>query len=214
MENFVKISAEVVNNSIVLNSESADVNVGRSLVLVTKTGAKYVLTAKVRNANKVAIAKALAKASLVAYGETQKRNAKTAQKESKNRAYNTVGGVFNRCQYAYLTDKDGNIIATLNVADESEDTAMSLGKVFKFNTNKPLYKLVVEEGREWGDEEVVKALNLWVEAALDNLTLNATVDKKLGEAADSNEAEADAAEAASKKRKTSKKSEDVEQKAA
>lgn len=62
----------------------------------------------------------------------------------------------------------------------------------------PLYKLVVENGLDWADERVVKALNAWTTATIEQMDYVKNLDEALAKAAESTDKEEAAAEKAAK----------------
>lgn len=196
MKNFVKVSSELVNGSVTISEQLMP----RSLVLVNaKTGVAYNVAAKCRNTDKVSVTKALAKVVLAATLEKAKQNGTEAAIESKKKVYDempkALGG-----HRVYVTDKDGKLLEAsgVYVPAENVDELVPLRKLFKFTKAMPVYKLVVEQGKKWDDEEVVVALKWWCTATVEQLDYVKRLDEAIGKAADSNEAEAKAAEKAAK----------------
>ena len=195
MENFVKTSFEIVNgNAVVANKLMA-----RSLVLFNDKGTLYNITAKVRNTDKYSVVRALAKAVLVSMREANKLNTTEAAQESKKRVVNKITPALS-CYAIMVTDKNGALIndAILSVRDNKNDSG-KLRDIIRITKGMPLYKLVVEQGLDWADERVVKALNAWTTATIEQMDYVKNLDEALLKAADSTEKEDKAAEKASKK---------------
>ena len=195
MENFVKTSFELVNgNAVVANKLMA-----RSLVLFNDKGTLYNITAKVRNTDKYSVVRALAKAVLVSMRETNKLNTTEAAQESKKRVVNKITPALS-CYAIMVTDKNGALIndAILSVRDNKNDSG-KLRDIIRITKGMPLYKLVVEQGLDWADERVVKALNAWTTATIEQMDYVKNLDEALLKAADSTEKEDKAAEKAAKK---------------
>lgn len=198
MENFVKTSFELVNgNAVVANKLMA-----RSLVLFNDKGTLYNITAKVRNTDKYSVVRALAKAVLVSMREANKLNSTEAAQESKKRVVNKITPALS-CYAIMVTDKNGALItdAILSVRETKQDTG-KLRDIIRITKGMPLYKLVVEQGLDWADERVVKALNAWTTATIEQMDYVKNLDEALAKAADSTEKEdkaADKAKAAGKK---------------
>lgn len=195
MENFVKTSFELVNgNAVVANKLMA-----RSLVLFNNKGTLYNITAKVRNTDKYSVVRALAKAVLVSMREANKLNTTEAAQESKKRVVNKITPALS-CYAIMVTDKNGALIndAILSVRDNKNDSG-KLRDIIRITKGMPLYKLVVEQGLDWADERVVKALNAWTTATIEQMDYVKNLDEALLKAADSTEKEDKAAEKASKK---------------
>lgn len=195
MENFVKTSFELVNgNAVVANKLMA-----RSLVLFNDKGTLYNITAKVRNTDKYSVVRALAKAVLVSMREANKLNTTEAAQESKKRVVNKITPALS-CYAIMVTDKNGALIndAILSVRDNKNDSG-KLRDIIRITKGMPLYKLVVEQGLDWADERVVKALNAWTTATIEQMDYVKNLDEALLKAADSTEKEDKAAEKATKK---------------
>ena len=195
MENFVKTSFELMNgNAVVANKLMA-----RSLVLFNDKGTLYNITAKVRNTDKYSVVRALAKAVLVSMREANKLNTTEAAQESKKRVVNKITPALS-CYAIMVTDKNGALIndAILSVRDNKNDSG-KLRDIIRITKGMPLYKLVVEQGLDWADERVVKALNAWTTATIEQMDYVKNLDEALLKAADSTEKEDKAAEKASKK---------------
>lgn len=195
MENFVKTSFELVNgNAVVANKLMA-----RSLVLFNDKGTLYNITAKVRNTDKYSVVRALAKAVLVSMREANKLNTTEAAQESKKRVVNKITPALS-CYAIMVTDKNGALIndAILSVRDNKNDSG-KLRDIIRITKGMPLYKLVVEQSLDWADERVVKALNAWTTATIEQMDYVKNLDEALLKAADSTEKEDKAAEKASKK---------------
>lgn len=195
MENFVKTSFELVNgNAVVANKLMA-----RSLVLFNDKGTLYNITAKVRNTDKYSVVRALAKAVLVSMREANKLNTTEAAQESKKRVVNKITPALS-CYAIMVTDKNGALIndAILSVRDNKNDSG-KLRDIIRITKGMPLYKLVVEQGLDWADERVVKALNAWTTATIEQMDYVKNLDEALLKAADSTEKEDKAAEKAAKK---------------
>ena len=195
MENFVKTSFELVNgNAVVANKLMA-----RSLVLFNDKGTLYNITAKVRNTDKYSVVRALAKAVLVSMREANKLNTTEAAQESKKRVVNKITPALS-CYAIMVTDKNGALIndAILSVRDNKNDSG-KLRDIIRITKGMPLYKLVVEQGLDWADERVVKALNAWTTATIEQMDYVKNLDEALLKAADSTEKEDNAAEKAAKK---------------
>ena len=195
MENFVKTSFELVNgNAVVANKLMA-----RSLVLFNDKGTLYNITAKVHNTDKYSVVRALAKAVLVSMREANKLNTTEAAQESKKRVVNKITPALS-CYAIMVTDKNGALIndAILSVRDNKNDSG-KLRDIIRITKGMPLYKLVVEQGLDWADKRVVKALNAWTTATIEQMDYVKNLDEALLKAADSTEKEDKAAEKASKK---------------
>ena len=195
MENFVKTSFELVNgNAVVANKLMA-----RSLVLFNDKGTLYNITAKVRNTDKYSVVRALAKAVLVSMREANKLNTTEAAQESKKRVVNKITPALS-CYAIMVTDKNGALIndAILSVRDNKNDSG-KLRDIIRITKGMPLYKLVVEQGLDWADERVVKALNAWTTATSEQMEEVKNLDEALLKEADSTEKEE------KKKKKASKK---------
>ena len=189
MENFVKTSFELVNgNAVVANKLMA-----RSLVLFNDKGTLYNITAKVRNTDKYSVVRALAKAVLVSMREANKLNTTEAAQESKKRVVNKITPALS-CYAIMVTDKNGALIndAILSVRDNKNDSG-KLRDIIRITKGMPLYKLVVEQGLDWADERVVKALNAWTTATIEQMDYVKNLDEALLKAADSTEKEDKAA---------------------
>lgn len=185
MKNFVKTSCELVNGSVVISERLMP----RSLVCInTRNMSVFNIVAKCRNSDKFSICRSMAKAVLTALSEAAKVNSTDAAKESKKRVTNPMTSALSS-QYILLTDKNGEIIkdAGLSVLAETGDANASLRNVFRFTKQQPLYKLVVEEGKNWDDEEVVNALKMWTTAAIEQMGYLKNLDEALGVAAESTE---------------------------
>lgn len=203
-KNFNKIACELnENGQTVLTQTLAP----RSLVLVktTKSGVTaYNVTAKCRNYDALSVCKSLAKAVLAAKRLEYVKNCDEDAQISKRRVYNPINEAMG-AQYVVVTDSKGHIIRESELAVCGVD---SLRKQFSFTKSTPLYKLVVLEGREWSDPEVAAQLNHWCAATIKQWNFREELEIVLGVAADSTEAEDDAAEAAAKKAaKAAKKAE-------
>lgn len=196
MKNFVKLQSELVNGNVVLNEKP----MGRSLVLVNaKTGIAYNVAAKCRNTDKVSICKALAKAYLAAKLAKEAQNSTEAAVKSGKKASDNVSSAFG-CHRVYVTDKDGNLLeeSCVMVNTGTDGELVPLRNVFRFTKSQEIYKLVVEQGKDWSDANVVEALKWWCTAAVEQLDYLKRLDEAIGKAADSNEKEAKAAEKAAK----------------
>lgn len=203
MKNFVKVSSELVNGSVVINEQLMP----RSLVLVNvKSGTAYNVAAKCRNTDKVSVTKALAKAVLAATLEKAKQNSTEAAVESKKKVYDEVPRALGGHR-VYVTDKDGKLLEASGVfvPAESVDELVPLRKLFRFTKAMPIYQLVVEQGKDWADEAVVTALKWWCTATVEQLDYVQRLDEAIGNAADSNEAEAKKADKAEKTAKAEAK---------
>lgn len=194
MENFVKSSFELVNGSVVINSKL----MARSLVLFNDKGTLYNITAKVRNTDKYSVVRALAKAVLVSMREANKLNTTDAAVESKKRVVNKITPALS-CYAIMVTDKNGLVIpdAILSVRSGKGDTG-KLRDIIRITKGMPLYKLVVENGLDWSEERVVKALNAWTTATIEQMDYVKNLDEALAKAAESTEKEEVAAEKAAK----------------
>lgn len=195
MENFVKTSFELVNGNVVAGTKL----MARSLVLASENGAMYNITAKVRNTDKYSVIRALTKAVLVSMREAIKLNSTDAAQASKKRVNNKLTPALS-CHVVMVTDKDGKIIpgSGLSVRDGENDTN-KLRDVIRITKGMPIYKLVVEQGLDWSEENVVSALNAFVTATIEQMDYVKNLDAALGAAADSTEKEEKAAEAIAKK---------------
>ena len=185
MKNFIKTSVELINGNAVIAGELMP----RSLVLFNEKGAVYNIAAKVRNWDKFTIVKALAKAILASLREANALNATDAAKESKKRVVNKITPALS-CYAIMVTDKNGNLSPDkiLSVRNNTADNG-KLRDVIRITRGMPLYKLVVEQGRDWADEMVVRALNVWTKATIEQMDYVKNLDEALGRAADSNVAE-------------------------
>lgn len=194
MENFVKSSFELVNGNVVINSKL----MARSLVLFNDKGTLYNITAKVRNTDKYSVVRALAKAVLVSMREANKLNSTEAAVESKKRVVNKITPALS-CYAIMVTDKNGSILsdAILSVRSGKGDTG-KLREIIRITKGMPLYKLVVENGLDWADERVVKALNAWTTATIEQMDYVKNLDEALAKAAESTDKEEAAAEKAAK----------------
>lgn len=194
MENFVKTSFELVNGTVTVASKL----MARSLVLANDKGVMYNITAKVRNTDKYSVIRSLAKAVLVSMREANKLNSTDAAQESKKRVANKITPALS-CHVIMVTDKNGNIItdSVLSVRESEKDSG-KLRDVIRITKGMPLYKLVVEQGLDWGNDDVVAALNAWTTATIEQMDYVKNLDAALGKAADSTEKEEKAAEEARK----------------
>lgn len=192
MENFVKTSFELVNGNVVIASKL----MARSLVLANDKGVIYNITAKVRNTDKYSVIRALAKAVLVSMREANKLNNTEAAQESKKRVANKITPALS-CNVIMITDKNGNVLtdSILSV----KESGGKLRDIIRITKGMPIYKLVVESGKDWSDDQVVAALNAWTTATIEQMDYVKNLDVALGKAADSTEKEEKAAEAAAKK---------------
>ena len=190
MENFVKTSFELVNGNVVINSKL----MARSLVLVNDKGTLYNITAKVRNTDKYSVVRALAKAVLVSMREANKLNTTAAAVESKKRVVNKITPALS-CFAIMVTDKNGKILGDtiLSVRSDKSDTGQ-LRDIIRITKGMPLYKLVVENGLDWANESVVKALNAWTTATIEQMDYVKNLDQALAKAAESTDKEEKAAE--------------------
>lgn len=195
MKNFVKTSFELVNGNAVVASKLMP----RSLVLFNDKGTLYNITAKVRNTDKYSVVRALAKAVLVSMREANKLNTTEAAQESKKRVVNKITPALS-CYAIMVTDKNGALIndAILSVRDSKNDSG-KLRDIIRITKGMPIYKLVVEQGLDWSDEQVVKALNAWTTATIEQIDYVKNLDEALEKAADSTEKEDKAAEKEAKK---------------
>lgn len=183
MKNFVKTSGELVNGSVVIS----ETLMPRSLVCVNmKNMSVFNIAAKCRNSDKFSICRSMAKAVLTAIAEASKVNSTEAAKEAKKRVTNPMVSALSS-QYILLTDKKGEIIkdAGVSVLAEMGDASANLRNVFRFSKQQPLYKLVVEDGKSWEDEQVVHALNVWTTAAIEQMGYLKNLDEALEKAAES-----------------------------
>lgn len=195
MENFVKTSFELVNGNV----KVANKLMARSLVLANDNGVMYNITAKVRNTDKFSVIRALAKAVLVSMREANNLNNTEAAQESKKRVVNKITPALS-AHVIMVTDKNGDIItdSILSVRESEKDTG-KLRDVIRITKGMPIYKLVVEQGLDWSDENVVSALNAWTTATIEQMDYVKNLDEALANAANSTEKEEKAAEAAKKK---------------
>lgn len=195
MENFVKTSFELVNGNV----KVANKLMARSLVLANDKGVMYNITAKVRNTDKFSVIRALAKAVLVSMREANNLNNTEAAQESKKRVVNKITPALS-AHVIMVTDKNGDIItdSILSVRESEKDTG-KLRDVIRITKGMPLYKLVVEQGLDWSDENVVSALNAWTTATIEQMDYVKNLDEALANAANSTEKEEKAAETAKKK---------------
>lgn len=210
MENFKKLVSEVTADNNVIIREKA---FARGLVLFNKkSGATYAVAAKCRNTDKHSMCRALCKAVLADMAVLYRKNQTTAVQISQNKCVSKLTQALNS-HVLYLADKDGNIIKNsgMSVVDESGDANETFRKMFRITASKPLYKLVVVEGRSWDDERVQVEIREWVNAAISNLSYTRELDDALANAATSNEAEYNAAQKAAKKaaKEAETKTEDV-----
>lgn len=189
MENFVNSSFECVNGAVVFGTQLQS----RSLVVFGDNGKAWNIAAKVRNTDKHSIVKALAKAVLAELRERfMENNTEAAIKANKK-----VGTQVSACLSGYavgVTNKDGNVLADsiLSVRKDAKDNG-KLRTLIRFAKKQPIYKLVVEQGLPWTNQEVVDALNWWVKAAIKQMDYVERLDKALEVAANSNEKEEKAA---------------------
>lgn len=195
MENFVKTSFELVNGNV----KVANKLMARSLVLANDNGVMYNITAKVRNTDKFSVIRALAKAVLASMREANNLNNTEAAQESKKRVVNKITPALS-AHVIMVTDKNGDIItdSILSVRESEKDTG-KLRDVIRITKGMPIYKLVVEQGLDWSDENVVSALNAWTTATIEQMDYVKNLDEALANAANSTEKEEKAAEAAKKK---------------
>lgn len=192
MENFVKTSFELVNGNVVVASKL----MARSLVLANDKGVIYNITAKVRNTDKYSVIRALAKAVLVSMREANKLNTTEAAQESKKRVANKITPALS-CNVIMITDKNGNVLSDSILS--VKESGGKLRDIIRITKGMPIYKLVVESGKDWSDDQVVAALNAWTTATIEQMDYVKNLDVALGKAADSTEKEEKAAEAAAKK---------------
>lgn len=191
MENFVKTSCELVNGEV----KTAANLLARSLVLVnSKNGAMYNVAAKCRNTDAQSVCKALAKAVLAAKRAEFVKNSDEDAQLAKRRVTNPMNSALG-CQFVAVVNNKGEIISDSILA---VDGGLALRTQFRFTKSQDIYKLVVEQGREWSDPEVVKYLNAWCSAAIKQWHYAEEFDAAIGAAADSTEAEYKAAEKAAK----------------
>lgn len=204
MENFVKTSCEIVNGTVHYSAHLQE----RSLVLVNvKNGAMYNVAAKCRNTDALSVCKSLAKAVLaskrVEFLKNSDADAQLAKRRVTNPMNSALGG-----QYVAVVNNKGEIITDSMLV---VDGGLPLRSQFRFTKSQDLYKLVVELGRDWSDPEVVKYLNAWCSAAIKQWHYTAEFDAAIGAAADSNEAEAKAAEKTAKAEKKAQKAEKTQE---
>ena len=195
MENFRKLESQIVDGIILFGG-----TMPRSLVLVDHIkGAVYNVTAKCRVSDPLAIAKSLAKALLAVEKERVVINSTEAAIESGKKQVSPLSRAMG-AQSAYLTDKNGKVIedTCLSVRGKVkfDGRAMTLRDVFRFTKAQQIYKLVVEDGKDWSDESVVKALGIWCKAAIEQMDWLEKADAAIAKAADSTETEQKAAEKA------------------
>lgn len=194
MENFVKISCEIVNGEIT----TAVKLIERSLVLVNVTnGAMYNVAAKCRNTDVLSVCKALAKAVLAAKRVELLKNSDADAKAAKRKKASQMSQAL-RGQYVAVVNNAGQIISDSILCVEG---GKALSTEFRFTASQPIYKLVVEQGREWSDPEVATALNHWCNAAIKQWHYAEEIDAAIGEAAASTDAEYKAIEKAAKAKK-------------
>lgn len=197
MENFRKLNSEIVNN--VINFGGA---LPRSLVLInTEKGAVYSVAAKCRTSNPLALAKCLAKVLLIVEKERVATNSTAAALASGKKVASPLNQAMSS-DVIRLTDKDGKLIdgATLSLEGKVKlnGNRMTLRDVFRFTRTQEIYKLVVEQGKDWADENVARALTVWCEAAIEQMDWLDRVDTAIGVTADATEKEEKAAEKAAK----------------
>ena len=188
MKNFQKVSFESVNGVMNVAGQLYP----RSLVLVNERGTAYNIQAKVRNTDKFSVIKALGKALLASMREANTLNSTEAAQISKKRVINPITPALS--SFAILvTDKEGKMLqnSVLSVADGGK-----LRSVIRITKSMPIYKLIVEQGAQFGDDAVTFALNAWVKATIEQLNYVANLDEALLAAANSNEKEAEKAEKA------------------
>lgn len=195
MENFKKFSCETKEDGTIITDDKL---MARSLVLINANGALYNITAKVRNTDKFSVIRALAKAVLADKRANLLENNDEDVKHSKNRESCKLNAALS-CHKIAVTDKNGNILMDSILSVEDYREGGKLRNIMKFNQTMPVYKLVVKDGLDWSNENVVTELNTWVNAAIKHLDYDKRADKALGEAADSTDKEEKAAEAAAKK---------------
>lgn len=191
MENFVKTSCEIVNGQV----KTAATLLARSLVLVnTKNGAMYNVAAKCRNTDALSVCKALAKAVLAAKRVEYVKNSDKDAELAKRRVTNPMNFALSG-QFVAVVNNKGEIISDSILM---VDNGLSLRTQFRFTKSQDLYKLVVEQNRDWNDSDVVKYLNAWCNAAIKQWHYAEEFDAAIGAAADNTEAEQKAAEKAAK----------------
>lgn len=194
MENFVKTSCEIVNGEV----KTTATLLARSLVLVnTKNGAMYNVAAKCRNTDALSVCKALAKAVLAAKRVEFVKNSDEDAQRSKRRVTNPMNSALGG-QYVAVVNNKGEIISDSILM---VDGGNALRTQFRFTKSQPVYKLVVEQGREWNDPEVVAELNSWCASAIKQWHYAEEFDTAIGAAADNTEAEQKAAEKAARAEK-------------
>lgn len=206
MENFKKIEC-TVNSVNGVNGMFIPETYSRGLVLVNHnvnlsgSNAAYIVAAKCREKSAMAIAKALLRAMLAVEIEYYKVNNTPEAVASKKRAYNPMRSALGG-DTVYLCDKNGKIIDdvcfTVRGKTQVDGRPMALRNVFRLTKSQTLYKLVVEQEREWNTPEVQRAVNDWCVAAIQQIDVLENADAAIGRAADATEAEQIAAEKAAK----------------
>ena len=199
MKNFQKVSFESVNGVMNVAGQLYP----RSLVLVNERGTAYNIQAKVRNTDKFFVIKALGKALLASMREANTLNSTEAAQTSKKRVINPITPALS--SFAILvTDKEGKMLqnSVLSVTDGGK-----LRSVIRITKSMPVYKLIVEQGAQFGDDAVTFALNAWVKATIEQLNYVANLDEALLTAANSNEKEAEKAEKKNAKAEKAEKAE-------
>lgn len=194
MENFVKTSCEFVNGKVIAATKLIE----RSLVVVNpKTGALYNIAAKCRNTDALSVCKSLAKAILAAKRVEFVMNSDTDAQLAKRRVTNPMNSALGG-QYVAVVNNKGEIIENSILA---VDGGLPLRTQFRFTKSQDLYRLVVEQGLAWNDENVVKYLNAWCAATIKQWHYAENFDAALDEAAKSTEKEEKATKTAETKKK-------------
>lgn len=191
MDNFKKFSYASVNGNLVIDGKLMP----RSLVLFNDKGVVYNVVAKVKDNDKRTMVRALAKAMLASLHEEYLKNNTKAAQESKKKVYNRFTPALSSFAMS-LTDKNGALVKdSMWSVRYGNDDSSTFREMMRVKANMPIYELVVKRGLAWSDETVIKALQSYITAALEQLSYVKDLDAALGRAADSNEAEAAKAEA-------------------
>lgn len=157
MENFKKVKASLVNGELTIRSSL----IARSLVLSDANNRVFNVNIKCRSTNLHLILKLLVKICLTEERVLTRHNILISEKKMRANLISIY-----RCSVLAVTDKYGNILRDKIVRLENGATLKDFFKVPKLH---PLYKMVVEQGIGWDNEEVQKHLKNWVKAAEFNL---------------------------------------------
>lgn len=187
MKNFQKIEWESING--VTTITSANGLFPRSMVVLNANGKGVNIAAKVRNTDKRTVLRAFVKALLTEEREIFMQDSQDAAKASKWRTSKKINVIMHGNRIC-ITDKVGHV---LNASVLTAPTDMKFRDVLKLSASMPLYKLVVKDGKEWSDAQVLTALDNWVSTAEGAIDYIQRLDKAIGATADSNYNEALAA---------------------